>query len=541
MIHVKDHGAVGDGVADDTAALMAAIATNAPLDWGDAGDVYRVTAEITVAATAPVDWMSRGATIRCDAPAAVKNVVSVELNGHHITVAGRLTVDAARKAFSCLYVRNAGTPSDARLTDVVAVSAYRSSQAFAGGDGIHLRGAFRTATLDRPVVQNIAMAEGAGVQGSQGITGITVSALDAAHLPGDVLVLAPYVDGVLSEDVTSSGDQDGIRIMTANAPAGTPAPYETNFQIVGGTVRNTGGRSVKAQVEWGTVDGLKVFRDVARQAPPREIDFQKGGGAVTDVSVQYDGTGAGTVVCFGDGSMVGKTIPHGSVDGLKVLLSGGASIEQAVTLRDTSNVGVRMICRGLEVVGGPVGYLARIDATAGAVVRAVVADSIAELTGAAVLAYYGHPTSWTGDVVLSSIINTGPVVPLLARSAGGTGDPTIHTSALVGFDTYAPTVEQLDLTGLIAGWSDVEECSARKGGGTITYTFKLRGPSRSDVLPMMRLPEGWRPSSAAIIPLRTFYQTETVGDLFVSADGQVTAYRSASTTWWSYATVTVPA
>ena len=541
MIHVKDHGAVGDGITDDTAAIRAAVATGDVLEWGGPGDVYLVTDQIAVTPTAPVHWVSGGATILCGAPSPVKNVVFFDIDGHSLRIDGTLNIDANRSAFSCLYALNSGAAADARLTDLHAENAYRSSLTHTGGDGIHLRGAWRTITLDRPIVRNIAMATDAVVPDNQGITGITISAIDSQHLPGDILITAPYVDGVLSEDTTMAREQDGIRVMTANHEAGMVAPYETNVEIVGGTIRNCGGRSVKYQAEWGSVVGTKIYRDVDRAILNREIDFQKGGGHLADVTVHYAGTGAKNVVCFGDGVVAGKHVPHGSVSGIKVLNTGGDVIESLVTMRDTQGVGMKLIGRGLEVRGGAVDHLLRVDATAETVVHAIVSDAVLDCAVSAVAAWYGHPTTWGGDIILSNVINTGNPVPMLTRNTGGTATPTLHGSNMVGFTGQGATAA-LDLSSLISGWSEVGDgCHAYRAGHSITYTFQLRGPSRGDAFPMMRLPDGWRPSAATIVPLRTFDQSEAVGDVFVSTDGQVTAYRSESTTWWSYATVTVPA
>ena len=64
VVSVKDFGAVGDGVTDDTAAIQAAINTGKLVDLLDASNVYRITSTIT--RTGKVMLRSAGATIKSD-------------------------------------------------------------------------------------------------------------------------------------------------------------------------------------------------------------------------------------------------------------------------------------------------------------------------------------------------------------------------------------------------------------------------------------------------------------------------------------------
>lgn len=63
VVNVRDFGAVGDGVTDDTAAIQAALDSGAgTVDFGDGRNTYRVTARITLP-TRVVRLAGRGATI----------------------------------------------------------------------------------------------------------------------------------------------------------------------------------------------------------------------------------------------------------------------------------------------------------------------------------------------------------------------------------------------------------------------------------------------------------------------------------------------
>ncbi len=92
MVTPRGFGAVGDGVADDTAAIQACLAAQKPVNWQ--GLTYKITAPILQACTSDVVWMGNGATI-VYAPAAhteyairLTNSVVIDYNINDLTING---------------------------------------------------------------------------------------------------------------------------------------------------------------------------------------------------------------------------------------------------------------------------------------------------------------------------------------------------------------------------------------------------------------------------------------------------------------------
>ncbi|MFC7549292.1 right-handed parallel beta-helix repeat-containing protein [Plantactinospora sp. GCM10030261] len=77
----RDYGAVGDGVADDTAAVNACLAANRGVDFGGPESTYLVTGTLLVAQAAPQVISASGATVK--AGAAV-NLMRLRGAGHTV-------------------------------------------------------------------------------------------------------------------------------------------------------------------------------------------------------------------------------------------------------------------------------------------------------------------------------------------------------------------------------------------------------------------------------------------------------------------------
>ncbi|MGS1095886.1 hypothetical protein ACVCNR_15010 [Aquamicrobium terrae] len=330
-------GARADGAIDDTAAVRAALALGRPVDWGGASRTYRVTDTITQIPPQDVYWASSGATILLDSANPVQFAISMNCAGRNVTIVGSLLLNCQDKAFVGWYFQNSSTTTfgDFYASNLKVQNVFRGSSAFTGGDGIWIRGGWRNVYLERPDVRNVRMAIGAGVQGAQGVTGITVNAMTLA--PQEVTVIAPYIENVYSLDASYLFDQDGMRVFAAEDD-GTAVLTPSHFSLVGGKIRNCGGRGVKSQMEFGHIVGTHFERNasghgsIARTGNMPEIDFQTGGGLIENIECKYNGSAPHRIVQL-TGSRQASPIriqAGAKVDGIRISRTGANQISSLV-------------------------------------------------------------------------------------------------------------------------------------------------------------------------------------------------------------------
>ncbi len=307
-------GAIGDGVADDYAAVRACVLSGFPVDWGDGNWIYRIATPLNEAIDHKIDWVSSGATIFYDGE-IVQCACQLLVYPHAHTSIGQLLFDAGMKAFVAFDLENApgtvgaypdGMPSF-YAEDLRATRAYRSSLDFTKGDGIWISGGWSEVSLVRPHVTNCFMAVGAAVPGNQGIFGITVTRNNSTEdSPMRVYIEDCFIDNIANEDATSSSDQDGIRVYSYYQGE-VDDPVQSFFRIRGGEIRNCRNRSIKGQMQWGSVEGVKVVK-IASEVDPgnlgqsntADIDLQIGGGSISDIEVYYDGYVPLAICTFGE-------------------------------------------------------------------------------------------------------------------------------------------------------------------------------------------------------------------------------------------------
>lgn len=296
----EQYGAVGDGVADDYSALSNYLVTNSANKTVllSKDSVYRITQPLSHTPTSDFKFDGNGSKIILDSVSVVENMWLITVNGFNIEIEN-IFLDVNKKAHRGLRTVNDtnSTLKDCILTNMQVENAYRASTSFQGGDGIQVRGGYDRVVIENAVIKNITMAAGAGISGSEGVFGITITRNFANTLGARyVSIINPYIENILSEDDTYYFDQDGIRLLGLETSA--TAMEEGSAKITKGTFKNCWGRSIKVQRNDCIVSKCSFTRTTGFDTGygNTEVDFQYGSGQVYNINCYYDGFNPTTIV-----------------------------------------------------------------------------------------------------------------------------------------------------------------------------------------------------------------------------------------------------
>ncbi|AUR93060.1 coil containing protein [Vibrio phage 1.182.O._10N.286.46.E1] len=290
--HAKDFGVIGDGVANDniafSSALDHAISNGGTLDlgslniklldfqYGDRSGQKILNENLVIT----------GVNARISVNNATPSIVGIgiDTNGFDLSISAGVSFDFNDTAFTGLYFNNAkgdmSNPDNLSKLDLDCdvSNCLRASSEFVGGDGIFVIGAYSSVEFGGRI-SNITMAAGAGVIGSQGVTGITVATASANDYPISVIIKSTAtINSVYSIDSNYTHDQDGVRVFSTSATDFEESKTKLTINS-GAVIQGCGGRHVKSQANKNKISGTMIVDRVngVPSSSDSVVDLQYGG------------------------------------------------------------------------------------------------------------------------------------------------------------------------------------------------------------------------------------------------------------------------
>lgn len=353
----KMFGYIGDGSPADAASFKAAAeyASANSLPFSAQGLSIVVTSALSISPDGAVDWNLEDTVLDFQLPSDVPVGLQVALQpGYKHRVTGSASFKFAGKAHTGVLFIQPTANVDGTEFHANGLEVFDTEMQVGAGvasAGLCVRGGFQLVRLRDCSATNIKMRPGAGVIGSNGITGILVTNHFgvAGAYARRTEIEGGSVSDVYSLDPAYQYDMDGIGIF-AN-PVDTSNGL-SSCDIRGTRFKNCWGRALKSQTGRSHAEGLRLNMDTQ----PTDgcvnplVDFQTGSASASDIRAFLSGVNVLTLVAFQG------TAASGSI--VSTLDFVDASVDASATLREvvfaaplSTNIPMATECRNITVRG----------------------------------------------------------------------------------------------------------------------------------------------------------------------------------------------
>ena len=287
-VSVKDFGAVGNGVADDTAEIQAALTATANGSLYFPEGNYLVTSALTAGS---VNIVCGGlVTITYNGASHINRVLDMNLAGAPASISGQLIVDGNNKANIGVFIINDNATRvpltlgdiEGRNCRMVVGSAFN-----AGSAGVVIRGNFTTVSFDRLWAKNIGRAANTGSIGNYGTNGVIIDRDGSSRAALIVSGAIAGAENITCDDTPGSAgavDVDGVAVFQ-NDESGAACQIGFVSSV------DTEGRALKAQTYRSThINEVSVVRSVSGTTGGNaDVNLQFADGVIDSCEIVYSG------------------------------------------------------------------------------------------------------------------------------------------------------------------------------------------------------------------------------------------------------------
>jgi hypothetical protein len=425
-----DFGAVGNGVADDTAAVQAVLNTDRPIDWGNG--TYRITSTVSRTAASDVFWQGDGATILYDGAHTERAIL---LQGGGIDyVFNNITIDGGKLCNKCLEIDN-DTDNYSNLTcNNFYVTRAKRINTFNGGSGMSVRGSFNQFSFNGGGVSNCELPAGQGTSGSIGISGIGVTWYSTTRYVRTMYLNGARIEKIYISDLAYQDDQDGV---TYFVPSVSSFKVPSLFSCIASEFLNCYGRSIKTQCRSTVVQSSMFTRTegLTSGTGNGEIDAQSGNGNFKDCTFSYS-NGQQPGACMNVSGSV--NFPGILVDGCSAVVETGTVLDIFASVFPSTGVLNRHTVSNNKVYGTVTSFFEfRCNGDKN---YAEVSNNYVEVVGVGVM----------GDRALVYVTSSGSITPYFANTvAYGNRYAGIATVAIV-----RDGVTSASMSSSLSAWSN---------------------------------------------------------------------------------------